>query len=72
MVSCFNVHDGLFGPYPGADGHINYTFYCFQAAITFDLIDELLLYEFDEKRVADLIFSSARSLAQDSGIVYGD
>lgn len=28
VLSCFNVADGLFGPYPGADGHVNYTFYC--------------------------------------------
>lgn len=72
VVSCFNAGDGLFGPYPGADGHVNYSFYCMQLCITFDLLDEVLDSRVGEKTIAEVLYSAILALVQENGIVYGD
>ena len=72
ILKCFNKEDRLFGPYPGADGHVNYTFYCLQLCLTLGLVDEVLGHRVGERTIGEILYESVLALAQDDGIVYGD
>lgn len=72
VLSCFSETDGLFGPYPGSDGHVNYTFYCLQLCTTFGLLDEVLKHKVGEKTIGERVLAATLALAQEDGVVYGD